>query len=145
MSEEKPKIIVDEEIDDKFNELLKKEGAAVRREKMKLSEARKVLSLLIDDGKLNPNDQFFKVRYFIEEEYNRLADISRRIIERTKNKDFQEIIDSEGWNIAREKIEWNSVRDILDWLLDEKMVNTDEKLSDVLKIIDDEFKRIEPV
>lgn len=138
-------LVIDEALDDEFNKLLKEEATAVRREKMKLSEARKVLDILIKEGKLNRNDKLFQVRHFIENEYGMVADISRGIVEKSSDKEFQGLIESEGWNVAREKIEWNSVRDILDWLVKEKLVVSDDKLSDILDVIDEEFRRIESI
>ena len=59
--------------------------------------------------------------------------------------EFNEIMKNEGKEIRREKMDLSSGRRILDNLLKEGTITAEDKISDVLKVIDRELANIEGI
>lgn len=59
--------------------------------------------------------------------------------------EFSEIMKSEGKEIRREKMDLSSTRRVLYHLMKEGEITAEDKLMDVLKVIDEELEKIEEI
>ena len=58
-------------------------------------------------------------------------------------EEFSRLMDAEHKDVRREKMDLSSVRRVLDRLKKEGTITEEDKLTDILKIIDEELARIE--
>lgn len=61
------------------------------------------------------------------------------------DKELMDVVGGEHKSIRREKFDLSSTRIVLEKLLKEGLIKSDDKLSDVIRVVEEEFKRIEDV
>ena len=72
--------------------------------------------------------------------------MSEKQIEQLPELDeFNEIMKSEGKEVKREKMDLSSTRRVLYHLMKEGDITAEDKLLDVLKVIEKELENIEPI
>ncbi|MBI2063365.1 MAG: hypothetical protein HYT61_04005 [Candidatus Yanofskybacteria bacterium] len=67
------------------------------------------------------------------------------VLDDNLNDEMMNIVEKERKDVRREKFDLSSTRVVLDKLLSDGLIKPDDKLSDVMAVIEKEFKRIEDI
>ena len=67
------------------------------------------------------------------------------VLDDNLNDELMGIVEKERKDVRREKFDLSSTRVVLGQLIRDGLIKPDDKLSDVLAVIEDQFKRLEDI
>lgn len=67
------------------------------------------------------------------------------VLDENLDNELTNVVEGERKSVRREKFDLSSTRIVLEKLLRDGLVKPDDKLSDVMAVVEEEFKRLEDV